>query len=935
VRYLAGGSRLDVVGVATVTDAARASRLPEARQAALAPGADVGAVVIGGGCQGLGIARSLGRQGIPVCLIDDEISIARASRFVQDAVRVRDLRSEQALLDALALARGRLCLSGWVLYPTREENVASIAAHRDELRREFRVPTPGLSSIRHAWDKREVYGLAERLSIPVPRTWFPRSEEDVAAIEVDNPVVVKPAIKEHFFYATHAKAWRANTAAELLAAFRRAVAIMPANEVIVQEMIPGGGEQQYAYCAFFRQGRPVASMTVRRRRQHPSDFGVASTYVETISLPELADPSCRFLAAIDYYGLVELEYKRDPRDGVCKLLDVNARTWGYHSVGGRAGVDFPYLLFLDQIGAPVKEAHARPGVRWIRLSTDVPNAVRDIWMGRLRPGEYVRSLRGVHTEAVFSINDPLPGLYEIALLPFLAVKRGLLPRLQPEGEPLFRASHPFTFFDYFRVPYEVRPPQGENGHAGAAAFVHTLTVAARPGRASRSLMWVGADATPAARSAAGEPGCYRLDNVTFFGRVAPDAAVLAMLGPRGRGWRPAESIQAADGRRVAAIWRDTDGNVFLPFDPGEVMRLFWSEGYREIGRSAAAAFCRAAALRGYYLARPVLPRPVQLTMRRLFARVQAASPFPRWPVEDSLHNFYDWLFAVFAELAGAPVPFLSLWPDGRSWALVLTHDVENAAGYRDMGLLRAPERARGYRSSWNFVGGRYQVDDETVRSLHDDGCEIGVHGLRHDGRDLAERLLDERLPAMWEHASQWSAVGFRSPATHRNWELMHRLGFDYDSSYTDTDPYEPQPGGCCSFLPYFNHGTVELPITLPQDHTLFTILQQPNADLWLRKAQHIRDRGGMVLMLTHPDYAHDQRLVHGYQTLLGTFADDGTAWRALPREVTAWWRGRAASTIRGNGDGWRIEGPVSGTGRVCFAGAGSATASAHPVPQEC
>lgn len=408
------------------TGAVTSRTSPAAERTGLGPsGRDVGAVVIGGGCQGLGIARSLGKRGIPVCLVDDELSIARASRFIQDAVRVRDLRTEQALLDALALARGRLGLSGWVLYPTREENVATIAANRDLLRRDFRVPTPELASIRHAWDKREVYGLAERLSIPVPRTWFPRSEEELAGIEVDGPVVVKPAIKEHFFYATRAKAWRADTAAELLAAFRRAVTIMPASEIIVQEMIPGGGEQQYAYCAFFREGHPVASMTVRRRRQHPSDFGVASTYVETISMPELADPSCRFLAAIDYYGLVELEYKRDPRDGVCKLLDVNARTWGYHSVGGPAGVDFPYLLFRDQIGAPVKEAHARPGVRWIRLSTDVPNAVRDLWRGSLRPGEYVRSLRGVRTEAVFSIRDPLPGLFEIALLPYLAIKRGL------------------------------------------------------------------------------------------------------------------------------------------------------------------------------------------------------------------------------------------------------------------------------------------------------------------------------------------------------------------------------------------------------------------------------------------------------------------------------------------------------------------------------
>lgn len=385
----------------------------------------VGAVVIGGDYQGLGIARSLGRHRIPVCVIDDETSIARTSRFVQHSLRVRDLRSEQALLDALALARKRFGLAGWVLYPTREENVAGLAANRDDLQRDFRVPTPELAATRQAWDKREVYGLAERLGLPVPRTWFPRSEQDLAAIEMDGPVVLKPAIKEHFFYATHAKAWRADTPSELLAAFRRATGIVPADEIIVQDMIPGDGQQQYAYCAFFRDGRPVASMTVRRRRQHPSDFGRASTYVETISLPELAGPSCRFLSAIGYYGLVELEYKRDPRDGGYKLLDVNARTWGYHTLGDAAGVDFPYLLFRDQLGVPVEPAQARPGVRWIRLATDVPNALRDIRAGALRPGAYLRSLRGVHTEAVFSLRDPVPGLYELALLPYLAVKRGL------------------------------------------------------------------------------------------------------------------------------------------------------------------------------------------------------------------------------------------------------------------------------------------------------------------------------------------------------------------------------------------------------------------------------------------------------------------------------------------------------------------------------
>lgn len=386
---------------------------------------DAGALVIGGDYQGLGIARSLGRRGVPVCVLDDERSIARASRFVQRSLRVKDLRGSEQTMEALVDAWERLQLRGWVLYPTREETVAAVAANRDELAGLYRVPTPAWPSVRPAWDKRETYQLAARIGVATPRTWFPRTERDLELVDIGAPVIVKPAIKEHFIYATGAKAWRADSRDELVAAYRRAAAIVDEGEVLVQEMIPGGGECQFAFCAFFKDGEAVASMTVCRRRQHPSDFGRASTFVETIELPELEKPSVDFLRAIDYYGLVELEYKQDPRDGRHKLLDVNARTWGYHTLGSAAGVDFPYLLFRDQMGLPVEPVRARPGVRWIRWATDVPNAVRDIRAGSVRAGDYLRSLRGVDSEAVFSLRDPLPALYEIALLPYLAVKRGL------------------------------------------------------------------------------------------------------------------------------------------------------------------------------------------------------------------------------------------------------------------------------------------------------------------------------------------------------------------------------------------------------------------------------------------------------------------------------------------------------------------------------
>ena len=385
----------------------------------------VGAVVVGGDYQGLGIARSLGRHGYPVVVIDDEPSIAAASRFVTRHERVPDLRDPDAALSSLLDVGRRLGLQGWVLYPTREETVALLAAHRDVLAEQYRVPTPCLDSVARAWDKRETYRLAADLGIGTPRCWFPRQEADLEQIDTSRPLVVKPAIKEHFFYTSKVKAWRADTTEELRSAFRRAAAIVGPGEVIVQELVPGGGESQLAYCTFFKDQDAVASMTVRRRRQHPSDFGRASTFVETVHVPELEDLSLKFLRAIDYYGLAELEYKQDPHDGSFKLLDVNARTWGYHTLGRAAGVDFPYLLFLDQVGRSVPSAQARTDVRWIRLLTDVPNAVRDVRAGTARIGDYLRSLRRIDTEAVFSRTDPLPGVYELALLPYLAVRRGL------------------------------------------------------------------------------------------------------------------------------------------------------------------------------------------------------------------------------------------------------------------------------------------------------------------------------------------------------------------------------------------------------------------------------------------------------------------------------------------------------------------------------
>jgi D-aspartate ligase len=383
----------------------------------------VGAIVIGGEHPGLGIARSLGRRGIPICVIDDQHSVSQFSKYVTRVARVEDLRDEQNTVESVMDVGQRYGLKGWVLFPTRDETVAAFSRHRVRLAEFFRVTTGNWDSVKWAWDKKNTYDRAAELGIPVPRTFNPRNKTELADLYSRLPLAIKPAVKENFFYATGAKAWRAETPDQLDDLFRRATRQIRPEEVLIQEIIPGDGQRQYSYCAFFRDGEAQSTLVAKRLRQHPREFGRAATYVETIEHPEIEELSERFLKAIDYYGLVEVEFKQDPRDGYFKLLDVNARTWGFHSIGMPAGVDFPYMLYADQVGNPVERCRARAGVGWLRAVTDLPTVALDLWDGELDFRSYWRSLKRTRVESVFCLQDPLPSVAEVLMLPYLVTKK--------------------------------------------------------------------------------------------------------------------------------------------------------------------------------------------------------------------------------------------------------------------------------------------------------------------------------------------------------------------------------------------------------------------------------------------------------------------------------------------------------------------------------
>jgi hypothetical protein len=256
------------------------------------------------------------------------------------------------------------------------------------------------------------------------------------------------------------------------------------------------------------------------------------------------------------------------------------------------------------------------------------------------------------------------------------------------------------------------------------------------------------------------------------------------------------------------------------------------------------------------------------------------------------------------EVAGRPPLAWTGWPEGKKFAFVLTHDVERKKGLDRCVQLSQLEKQRGFRSAFYFVPeGDYVVPAEIRKYLADNGFEVGVHDLKHDGFLYRSRKsFQASAQFINRYVKEWDAQGFRSGFMHHNLEWFHDLDVLYDASTFDTDPFEPQPDGVNTIFPFWvsngnGSGYVELPYTMVQDFNLFVILQERTIDFWKRKLDWIVSRGGMALLTIHPDYINLSDTTNGkdefssalYFELLEYVQTKyaGLYWQALPREVAA------------------------------------------------
>ncbi len=386
-----------------------------------------GVVLLGGTHGALSAARSFGRKNIRVVLITDDHPLPKLSRYVRQSFIWPGAMSPCAgeWLTACAAEHG---LQNWLLIPCADAEVKCVAEHLVQLRTAFKVVSSGWSDLQKLCDKQLLATAAAAAGVPFPKNYRVRSANDAARLEVRFPVVLKPAMRMERNAFTSSKAWRADSPAELTELFQRAALLVGRDEVVVQELIPGGGEAQFSYGALWHANAPVVEMTARRTRQYPLEFGHTSTFVEIVDNDAVKVAGRKLLSSVGFEGLVEVEFKFDARDGSYKVLDVNPRTWSWFSLCGAAGQDLPILLRDVALGRAVEPAQAQPGHAWIHLSKDIVAAVQLIFRGELTVGAYLKSLRQKLTFAAFAWDDPLPGILELPLFAYRLVCRALFPK---------------------------------------------------------------------------------------------------------------------------------------------------------------------------------------------------------------------------------------------------------------------------------------------------------------------------------------------------------------------------------------------------------------------------------------------------------------------------------------------------------------------------
>jgi len=356
---------------------------------------------------GLDILRDLSADAPLLALDANPRALGLHSRLAAGMVCPDPSEDEEAFIVFLEQLGPRLPQRA-VLFPTHDQYIWPISRNAKRLEPWYLIPFSRWETMRRLHDKREQLETAQRVGVDIPRTVFVDDDDDLArgADEIGFPAIFKPVESLAFKTRFRRHVLEIDSRDELLRVYDK---VRDCGTLMLQDIVRGGDEELYTLGSYLdAQSRPLAQFTGHKLRQHPPRFGHVSM-ATSLWVPELAEAGLRLLHELGYHGVSQVEFKRDPRDGRYRLMEVNARHWMWHSLAAACGVNLSLAAYRDAIGDPYVARRQNDGVKWVVSLTDARDA-----FSRWRKGEeklipWLKSYRGVKVDGLYSLKDPLPG----------------------------------------------------------------------------------------------------------------------------------------------------------------------------------------------------------------------------------------------------------------------------------------------------------------------------------------------------------------------------------------------------------------------------------------------------------------------------------------------------------------------------------------------
>ncbi|MEM3087837.1 MAG: hypothetical protein QXP20_01790 [Candidatus Bathyarchaeia archaeon] len=367
----------------------------------------VPAIVFGGGINGLGVVRSLGRHGVPVYCVAESREYVRYSKFCKKFYVIPNIQQNTYVLRRFL--KGNKELEGGVLFPAGDLYVLRLSQLKEELEDSYYMPVSSYKVVKTLADKKEFYHSLSKFNVPHPYTYFPESLQDVRRIskEFNYPIFVKPRNSLEFWGKFQSKGFVANSPNELIRYYL--LTLKHGIDVVFQEVIPGlAAKNIYGIEGYFdKNSDPKAVFAHQRLRGWPIVFG-NTCLRESVPIKDIIVPykiTIRYLKLLKYHGLMEAEWKRDPRNGVFKLLEINPRQSMQNYLPTRCGLNLILIAYLDAIGKDIRKLDKYEiGVRWMDFFNDLISAMET----NTPLTEWISSLKNVREFSLFAADDLLP-----------------------------------------------------------------------------------------------------------------------------------------------------------------------------------------------------------------------------------------------------------------------------------------------------------------------------------------------------------------------------------------------------------------------------------------------------------------------------------------------------------------------------------------------